>query len=276
MRSPGWQPAAVYSALAVASLLVMLPVAWMFTVSIRPNGMIFTVPPRWVPAVLTLEAYRRVLGSPATLRFFFNSYVVAGTTTVASLALAMMAGYGFSRFRFPGASALRVFIIGTQMIPPIALVVPYFVVIAALGLYDSYTALIATYTSFALPFATLMMTSYFDTIPRDLEEAAMVDGCTRLGALRRILAPLTVPGVVATGAFAFLLAWNEFLFAVTLTQTTSMRTVPVGIALLMGEHAYQWNVMMALSLLASLPLFAVFVFVQRYLIAGLAAGAVKG
>ena len=271
-----WRSTSSYGALALATLFALFPIAWMVTVSLRTNGEIFTVPPRWLPPAPTLEAYSRIIGNSDYVRFFVNSYVVAFVVTAISLFLALLAGYSFSRFRYSGSRPLQLFIIGTQMVPPISLVIPYFLLIVSLGIYDSYAALIVTYASFCLPFATLMMTSYFDSIPQDLEEAAMVDGCTRLGSLWRVLVPLTVPGLVATGVYSFLLAWNEFLFAVTLTQSEGMRTVPVGIAMLMGEHAYEWNEMMAISVLGSLPLFVIFIFLQRYLITGLTAGAVKG
>ncbi len=271
-----WRSTFSYVALALAAAFALFPIAWMVTVSLRPNGEIFTVPPRWLPPSPTLEAYAQLVGSTAYVRFFVNSYVVALAVTVVSLFLALLAGYSFSRFRYAGGRFLQLFIIGTQMIPPISLMIPYFLLIVSLGIYDSYPALIVTYASFCLPFATLMMTSYFDSIPQDLEEAAMVDGCTRLGSLWRVLVPLTIPGLVATGVYSFLLAWNEFLFAITLTQSEGMRTVPVGISLLMGEHAFEWNVIMALSALGSVPLFVIFIFLQRYLITGLTAGAVKG
>lgn len=271
-----WRSTFSYGALALAAVFALFPIAWMVTVSLRPNGEIFTVPPRWLPSTPTLDAYAQLVGSSTYVRFFVNSYVVALVVTVVSLFLALLAGYSFSRFRYAGGRFLQLFIIGTQMVPPISLIIPYFLLIVSLGIYDSYPALIVTYASFCLPFATLMMTSYFDSIPLDLEEAAMVDGCTRLGSLWRVLVPLTIPGLVATGVYSFLLSWNEFLFAITLTQSEGMRTVPVGIALLMGEHAFEWNVIMALSALGSVPLFVIFIFLQRYLITGLTAGAVKG
>ncbi len=276
MRAARWRSVFSYSALALAAIFALFPIAWMLTVSLRPNGEIFTVPPRWLPPTPTLEAYAHLLGTSAYVRFFVNSYVVALAVTAVSLLLALPAGYSFSRFRYAGDRVLQLFIVGTQMVPPISLIIPYFLLIVSLGIYDSYPALIVTYASFCLPFATLMMASYFDSISADLEEAAMVDGCSRLGALWRVLVPLTIPGLVATGIYSFLLAWNEFLFAITLTQSESMRTVPVGIALLMGEHAFEWNLIMALSVLGSVPLFVIFVFLQRYLITGLTAGAVKG
>ncbi len=265
-----------YALLVAASVFALFPIFWMVSVSLRPNREIFTIPPAWLPTTFTTEAYETLLNTPQYLRTFANSYFVAFAVTVVSLILATLAGYGFSRFDFRGNRVIQLFIIGTQMIPPISLIIPYFILIVTLQLYDTYQGLVVTYTAFVLPFSTLMMISYFNTIPQDLEEAAMVDGCTRIGSLTRVVLPIVLPGLVATGVYAFLLAWNEFLFAVTLTQSTGMRLVPVGLALLVGEHAYQWNLMMAMSVAASLPLLVMFIFLQRYLISGLTVGAVKG
>jgi multiple sugar transport system permease protein len=248
----------------------------MVSVSFRANVDVFRSPLQWVPLHPTAEAYAQIFSDPQLLRALANSYVVASAVTLFSLALAVLASYSFSRFDFRGSRILQMFIIGTQMIPPIALVIPYFIMIVALKLYDTFQGLVITYTSFVLPFATLMLTSYFNTIPRDLEEAAMVDGCSRLGSMVRILLPNMLPGLVATGIYAFLLAWNEFLFAVVLTRSPGVRLITVAIAALMGEHAYEWNEMMGLSMLASAPLMVAFLFLQRYLVSGLTVGAVKG
>lgn len=266
----------VYLLLTIASVLSLFPIFWMVSVSLRPNVDIFRIPPAWLPSQVTGEAYEQIMATPQHVRTFANSYLTAFIVTLVSLCFATLGGYAFSRFDFRGSRISQFLIIGTQMIPPISLVIPYFIMIVKLKLYNTYLGLILTYTAFVLPFSTLMMISYFNTIPRDLEEVAMVDGCTRVGALVRVVLPLMLPGLAATGVYAFLLAWNEFLFAVTLTQTPDMRLVPVAIAMLMGEHAYQWNVMMGLSVLASVPLLVVFLFLQRYLISGLTVGAVKG
>ena len=145
-----------------------------------------------------------------------------------------------------------------------------------LGLYNSYWALIFTYMVFTLPYAIIMMTGYFNTLPRELDEAVMIDGGSSLTSLWRVLVPISVPGIVSVGVYTFMLSWNEFLFALTLTKTDDMRTVPIGIALLMGQHSYEWNQMMAMSVLGSLPVLVLFLVFQRYFIAGMSAGSVKG
>src|SRR5690606_11947747 len=148
--------------------------------------------------------------------------------------------------------------------------------IVTLQLFNTYAALVLTYMVFTLPYAIIMMTGYFNTLPKELDEAVMMDGGSRFVALWRVLMPISLPGLVSTGIYTFMQAWNEFLFALTLTKTTDMRTVPVGIALLMGQHSYEWNEMMAMSVLGCLPVLILFLFFQRYFIAGMTAGSVKG
>jgi multiple sugar transport system permease protein len=265
-----------YALLTLASIFSLFPVFWMVSVSLRENRDIFKIPPAWLPPEFSVDAYLQILSTPQYMWVFAKSFFVALAVTAVSLGFAVLAAYGFSRFEVHGSRAVQFFIVGTQMVPPISLIIPYFILITTLQLYNTYAGLILTYTAFVLPFSTLMLVSYFNTIPPDLEEAAMIDGCTRIGALFRILIPIVRPGLVATAVYAFLLAWNEFLFAVTLTQTPDMRLVPVALASLAGEHAYQWNVMMAYSVLACFPLLIAFLFFQKYLVSGLTLGAVKG
>jgi multiple sugar transport system permease protein len=209
------------------------------------------------------------------MRFFFNSYVVVISVTLLTLIVAILAAYSFSRFTFRGKKIIHVFIISTQTVPPITLLIPFFGLIVAFRIYDTYFALIFTYMAFTLPYAILMMTGYFNTIPRELDEAVLVDGASRFFALWRVLVPVSIPGVVATAIFTFLMGWNEFLFALTLTKTTEMRTVPIGIQQMMGQFSYQWNEMMAMSILGSLPVLLIYLFAQKYFLAGMTAGAVK-
>ena len=166
-------------------------------------------------------------------------------------------------------------IISIQAVPPITLLIPYFGLIVVLGLYNSYKALILTYMVFTLPYAILMMTGYFNTLPRELDEAVMIDGASHFYALWRILVPIARPGIVSVGIYTFMQAWNEYLFALTLTKTVDMRTVPIGIQLLMGQHSYEWNEMMAMSILGCLPVLVLFLFFQRYFIGGMTAGSIK-
>lgn len=264
-----------YIGLAVGLLYAGFPVLWMLFSSIKSNLEIFSVPPRLFPRDLTFGAYQRIFGDPVKLRFFLNSYVVATAVTILTLLVAILAGYSLSRHSFRFKKPLSLFIISTQAVPPITLLIPYFGLIVAMGMYDTYFGLIFTYMVFTLPYAILMMTGYFNTVPRELDEAVRVDGGSDLFALWRVLVPVSVPGIVATGVYTFLLAWNEFLFALTLTRTTEMRTVPIGIQQLVGQHAFEWNEMMAMSMLGSLPILAMYLVAQRYFLAGMTAGSVK-
>lgn len=264
-----------YAGLAIGLVYASFPVLWMLSCSIKSNTEIFSIPPKLLPREFTLKAYDAIFSSPMKVRFFLNSYFVALVVTLLTLLVSILAGYSFSRYAFKLKKPLSLFIISTQTVPPITLLIPYFGLVVAFKMYDTYFALIFTYMVFTLPYAILMMTGYFNTLPRELDEAVMVDGGSNFYALWRVLVPVSIPGIVATGVYTFLLCWNEFLFALTLTKTTAMRTVPIGIQQLMGQHAYEWNEMMAMSLLGSLPILIMYLAAQRHFLAGMTAGSVK-
>jgi multiple sugar transport system permease protein len=261
--------------LLLGLVFVFFPVLWMFFVSLKSNTEVFSWPPRLLPRVFTIKPYISIFSNITKVRFFLNSYLVAASVTLLSLFIAILSGYSFSRYKFRGKKLMNLLIIATQTVPPITLLIPYFGIVVMLRLYDTYFALILTYMVFTLPYAILMITGYFNTLPRELDEAVMVDGGSSFFILWRVLVPNAVPGIVATGVYTFLLSWNEFLFALTLTKSTEMRTVPIGIQQLMGQHAYEWNEMMAMGILGSLPILILYLAAQRYFIAGMTAGAVK-
>jgi multiple sugar transport system permease protein len=266
---------AIYSILVVATAVMLFPVAWMLTVSVRPNVEVMKIPPQWIPTVFTLAPYARVLDSPRYLRTFVNSYFVALVVTAFSLGVGALAAYALARFRFRGQRSVIMFLIITQMFPLILLCIPYFQIVVRLGLYDTLTSLILVYTTFTLPFCILMLRSYFAQIPKEMEEAAMVDGCSRLGAIARTLLPLSFPALVGAGLYTFLLAWNEFLFAVVLIESWEKRVITIAIYSLLAEFVTEWSMMMAFSVLASAPLVVAFIFLQRYVVQGMTAGAIK-
>jgi len=266
----------VLVALLIGALLPGFPVLWMLSSSFKSNTEIFAYPPRLIGQTFSLEAYRAVLGDPEQRRFFFNSYVISTMVTIFTLSVGILGGYSFSRYEFRLKKLINMVIISVQAVPPITLMIPYFSLIVILKLYNTYPALILTYMVFTLPYAIIMMTGYFNTLPTQLDEAVMIDGGSSFVALWRVLVPIAIPGIVSVGIYTFMLAWNEFLFALTLTKTMDMRTVPVGIQMLMGQHSYEWNQMMAMSVLGSLPVLILFLFFQRYFIAGMTAGSVKG
>ncbi|MFJ2550828.1 carbohydrate ABC transporter permease [Microbacterium sp. NPDC087591] len=267
--------AALTIGLIIGAVFAAGPVLWMLSSSFKSNTQIFELPPRLVTDTFSFDAYVAIFTNPETMRFFLNSYIVAGSVTILTLIVAIQAAYAFSRFEFRGKRILNVVIVSVQAVPPITLLIPYFGLMVALGLYNSYAGLILTYMVFTLPYAIIMMTGYFNTLPKELDEAVRVDGAGSMTALWRILVPISVPGIVSVGIYTFMIAWNEYLFALTLTRTIDMRTVPIGIQLLMGQHSYEWNQIMAMSVLGSIPVLILFLFFQRYFISGLTAGSVK-
>jgi multiple sugar transport system permease protein len=265
----------VVLALLVGAVFAGFPVVWMLVSSFKSNPEIFELPPRLITEHFSFDSYATILTDPVKVRFFVNSYVVALSVTVLTLLVAILAGYAFSRFEFVLKRPLNMLIVSVQAVPPITLLIPYFGLMVTLKLYNTYFALILTYMVFTLPYAIIMMTGYFNTLPRELDEAARVDGASSMKALWRILVPISIPGLVSVGIYTFMIAWNEYLFALTLTRTENMRTVPIGIQLLMGQHSYEWNEMMAMSILGCIPVLILFLFFQRFFIGGMTAGSVK-
>lgn len=262
-----------YSLLVLAIVIIFFPLAWMVTVSVRPNLEVMKMPPDWIPQVFTTEAYAKIFTNKKFLVVFFNTMVVSLVVTALSLVLGAMAAYALARFKFVGQRAVLMFLITTQMFPLVLLCIPYFRIFITLGLYDTRTSLVIVYLTFTLPFCVLMLRSYFINIPRDIEEAAMVDGCSRIGAIFRTLIPMSYPAFIGAGLYTFLLAWNEFLFAVVLIESWENRVLTMAIYSLMAEFVTEWNTMMAFSVLASLPLVVAFVFLQKFMVQGMTAGA---
>ena len=263
----------IYTLLVLAIVVMCFPLAWMLTVSVRPNVEVMTIPPTWIPKVFSLEAYSKIFQNPRYLTVFINTCLVSIIVTALSLTLGAMAAYALARFKFVGHRPVLMFLITTQMFPLVLLCIPYFRVFITLGLYDTLLSLIIVYLTFTLPFCILMLRSYFLNIPKDMEEAAMVDGCSRLGAIFRILIPISYPAFIGAGLYSFLLAWNEFLFAVVLIESWGNRVLTMAIYSLMAEFVTDWNTMMAFSVLASFPLVAAFIFLQKYMVQGMTAGA---
>lgn len=261
--------------LVIGAIFAGFPILWMILSSFKPNSEIFAWPPTWISENFSLNAYIEIFRNPEKIKFFLNSYFVAFTVVVLTLFVAILASYSFSRFDFPGKDFINALIVSVQAVPPITLLIPYLSLIVFLRLYNTYGALILTYLIFTLPYAILMITGYFNTLPKDLDEAVMIDGGSRFRTLWQVLVPISVPGLISVAMYTFMQSWNEYLFALTLTKTNDMRTVPVGISLLMGQHAYEWNQMLAMSVLGSLPVIILFLFFQRYFIAGMTSGAVK-
>jgi multiple sugar transport system permease protein len=265
--------AVAYLLLMAAIAIVFIPLLWMLSVSLRPNLEVMRMPPDWLPQVFTLEGYVKIFTTPRYLLVFLNTMAISLLVTALSLVLGAMAAYALARFKFAGQRTVLMFLITTQMFPLVLLCIPYFRIFITLGLYDTRTSLVVVYLTFTLPFCILMLRSYFINIPRDIEEAAMVDGCSRLGAIFRTLIPMSYPAFIGAGLYTFLLAWNEFLFAVVLIESWENRVLTMAIYSLMAEFVTDWNTMMAFSVLASLPLVMAFIFLQKFMVQGMTAGA---
>lgn len=264
----------------VAFLLVwtFFPIYWMASTSFKTNMDVFKLPPDFWPVNPTLENYANVI-SPETpiIRFFINSFLTALLTVVVTIVLATLSGYALSRLKFRFREQILVSVLITQMFPLVVMLAPLYVLYNKAHLLNTYQGMVIAFTSFALPFGIWMIKGFVDTVPFEIEEAAMVDGCTRLQAMRKVVLPLTLPGIVATGIFAFLDAWNNLLFPMVLTNDIAMKTLPAGLVLLLtGAFKHDWGGMMAASLMSSIPVIIIFIVLQRYLVEGLTGGAVKG
>ncbi|MBI2113650.1 MAG: carbohydrate ABC transporter permease [candidate division NC10 bacterium] len=265
-----------YSLLALSALFALFPVAWMLSTSLKSEAEAFALPVRWIPQRATVQAYVEMWTMKPFATYFYNSTVVSGLTALLSTALGALAGYGFSRFRFRFRTALLGGFLATQMISGVLVIGPYFQILAAVELYNTLTGLIIAYVTICLPFAAWMSKGYFDSIPKELDEAGLVDGASRLQIFLRIIMPIAVPGTVATLLFGFLLAWQDLLWALCLISIDEKRTVTLGVAFTVGEFIVKWPMLTAASLIGSLPTIILYLFLQRFYVEGLARGAVKG
>jgi len=275
-RTPALLTALKYAALAGYVGFALFPLYWLVKIALTPERVIFTEGTQLWPSAVTLENFRTVLFHSDFLAFFSNSLMVSLGTAAATTLIAAASGYAFSRFRFPGKRLIIAVMLVTQMFPLLMIIAPIYKIVAAIGLLNSLTSLIIVYTAFNIPFATFLMQSFFDAIPKDLEEAAMMDGCTRFQALRKVIVPLTLPGLGATLGFVFTAAWSELLFALMLINSNDRMTFPVGLLTFVSKFSVDWGQMMAAGVLALVPSCLFFIFIQRYLVQGLTTGAVKG
>lgn len=260
----------------IALIIVLFPLYWVINTSLKPMEEIFRWPPNFASANWSFDSYVTIWTARPFGRYMYNSLVVAGGSTLLAMMLSALAGYGFSRFYMRWERPLILFLLVTQMLPGTLLIIPYFQLMAKAGLINNYLSLILAYVSFALPFSTWMLIGYFRSIPRELDEAAMVDGCTRLQTFRKVVLPLAVPGLIAVAVFTFLGAWNAYVFPLVLTTDDKLFPLSLGIANMMGEYQVTWNQLMAAATLATLPVLVLYGFLERYLVQGMTAGAVKG
>jgi multiple sugar transport system permease protein len=271
----------VHCAAAFASLVILAPFLWLAYSSVVGQMDLLSRPMHWLPTQVTFARYRAIFAGEGSAAALFrsamvNSFLVASGTVLLSLTVGVLGGYALARLRFPLRRTTMLSFLVTYMLPPIALLIPLYIIIARFGLLDTKAGLIIVYCSLATPFALWTMSNFFGSLPPELEEAARVDGCSRLGALWRVVLPLARPGIVATALFAFLLCWDEFLYALIFTSTSNAKTIPVAIAEFTGRNAVDFGLIAAGGVLASLPPLLVTMVFQRYLVEGLSAGGVKG
>ncbi len=272
------RPILIYSLAIVGLCFVLAPIFYMLTVSLRPNQDIYLKPFPYIPPAPTPANYldvllNRTINKANLIDAFGRTLIVSVSATISAVILASLAGYSLARFKFRGRDVFGIVMLTSQMMPAVLFLVPLFVVFRQLQLTNSLVGLTISYLTFALPFCIWMLRGYFEDIPRELEEAAMIDGCTRLQALWRIILPLAVPALVATSAFAFIQAWNEFLFAFILGGKVPL--LSVALYAYIGQYGPEYGHLMASAILIALPPVILFMLLQRYLVAGLTAGAVK-
>ena len=265
---------ALYGAGTALLLGAAFPLFWMLSTALKPSGEIFATP-RFVPLHPTLENFQRLFADTAFLVFFRNSVLVAGATVLLTLTVSALGAYGLTRYRFRGRELVAGLILLTYMFAPIMIIIPFYILVKQLGIVNTRLALVLSYTTFCLPFCLWVLRAFFQSIPIDLEEAALVDGAGRGRTVWHVVLPLALPGLIAAAIFTFILAWNDFLFALVLTRTEVV-TYTVQVTHYFGGQSNFWAKIAAMSVLGTIPVFFAVATLQRYLVRGISMGAVKG
>jgi multiple sugar transport system permease protein len=265
-----------YAVLVGLVLIVLFPFYWMTVTSLKSETQMRSLTSMFWPEPFVLDNYRQLLGQTDFVRWFKNSAVVAIASTLLATAIGTVGAYSLARLKFLGRSFMSSAVLITYLVPPSILFIPLYAQIRNLGLADSLAGLIAAYPSFTVPFVTWLLMGYFESIPEELEEAAMIDGATRFGAFWRVVLPLAAPGVLAAALYAFTQAWNEFLYALVFITDVKLRTLPVGLSSFITGDVYGWGFLMAGAVLTTLPVILAYMYLQKYMVEGLTAGGVKG
>lgn len=259
----------------ILALLIIFPAVWIILTSIKPYDDMFAIPVKFFPDTICFEHYEIVLGMSNFRRYFVNSVVVSTISTLVNIVLAALAAFAFSRYRFRGSKVLLGSVVLTQLFPAAVLLIPLYKLWAGLRLLDTYSCLVVTYAITTLPLSIWMLTGFFNTIPKEVDEAALIDGCSRMQTLVKIILPLARPALFASATYIFINVWQEFLFSITFTTTDLMRTLPVGLYSFIGERATDWGPLMAGAVITTIPILVFFGFSQKNFTHGVA-GAVKG
>lgn len=270
-----FQKVMIYILALIVFVVSIFPFWWMLVSSLKPSGEIFSKVPTLWPRTFTFEHYQDIFVRANFWIYFKNSIYVAGTVTLIGTAIAALAGYALGRFPIKGKGLILLTILFVQMFPLVVLIIPLFIVLSNIGLTNSLVGLVITYLTFSLPFCIWMLRSYFQSIPTEIEEAALIDGCTRMQAFRKVIFPLAWPGISATSIFAFITAWNEFVFAVTFIQDDRIRTLPLALQQFFSRFTADYGGLMAASTIATIPVLVFFIFFQKKMTQGLVQGSVK-
>jgi multiple sugar transport system permease protein len=268
----------LYLPLALFVFFALFPFYWMLISSFKGNAELYNLQASrlWIQQP-TLEQFRELFRKTAILQWLWNSFFASLLSSAISMSLGIMAGYALARLKFPGAQAFGLATFITYLVPTTLIFIPLASVVQALGLSNSIWSLVVTYPTFLVPFCTWMLIAYFKSIPKDMEECAMIDGCSRIGAMVRIVLPMAIPGVIFSAMFSFTLSWNEFVYALTFVSATTQKTMSVAVPMeLIRGDAYFWGELMAASLIGSVPVAILYSFFMEYFVSGLTAGALKG
>lgn len=266
---------AIYAIVAVALVATLFPFYWMLKSSLTPDAEMYTLKPKLLPTRLTFEHYRTLFTETGFMRYFLNSVYVALFASSVALVLSILGSYSMTRLRWPGRAFASRSIVLSYLLPTAVLFIPMYILVSRIGLGDNKNALVLVYQTFIIPYCCYMLMSYFRAIPIALEEAALIDGCSRLGALWRVVLPVAAPGIAVVATFAFTLSWNEYLYALVLTTSPSQQTVTIGISGFKFSDQYIWGLLMSSSVISSLPALILYTLAQNLIKSGLAAGAVK-
>ena len=265
----------IYSIIFIALFFTLFPVYWMIKSSLTPDDIMYTQRPSLLPERITFQHYKDLFTESNFMQYFFNSVYVAVFATITSMIISILGSYSMTRLRYPGRVFMMRSIILSYLMPVAVLFIPMYIMMSKIGLSDNKNSLLIVYLTFTVPYSCYMLISYFRAIPKSLEEAALIDGCTHLQTLVRIILPIAAPGIAVVATFAFTLSWNEYLYALVLTTSPSQQTVTIGISSFQFSDQYIWGLIMSSSVISSIPAVTLYLLAQKALIGGLAAGGVK-
>lgn len=266
----------IYAASIAIAVFALLPFLWTVSTSLKTEVDIYSLTPSFMPHPFTLDNYKEVFHNRTMMEYFRNTIIIALSSTVISMTVSIFAAYGFSRYKFPGRTSLLYSILFTRLLPRVCLLVPFYVTLSHLHMVNTYQGLVLVYLIVGMPVTVWLLKGYIDSVPYEIEEAAVMDGCGPMQILFRIVVPILAPAISSTGMYAFILAWNEFLFPLLIAKDSGTRPISVGLAFYIDEIGVKWGPMMAASVMMSIPAILVFSFAQKYIVKGLSEGAVKG